>query len=161
MGEFPDSLLSPEPLSGEGRLSKEDLIAGEDRKLIPEGKYSAQCIEAKRGMVGQKTNKGTSAIIPKIVLLFRVIDGEHEGKELPMYINAAYKPFPPGSKYYQIWSIASGRKPARKDRMPLDVFKNHIFTVAVTTVKPKSPDGTDVPEALWYSRVDWIYEKCA
>jgi hypothetical protein len=142
-------------------LFKEDLIAGEDRKLIPEGKYTAQCIEAKKGMVGQRTTKGTFARTPKIILKFRLIEGQFLGEVILMYINADYKPFPAGSKFYQCWVIAKGRKPARRDRMPLDVFKDHIFIVGVKTVKPKFEDGTEKPEPFWYSRVNEIYETCA
>jgi hypothetical protein len=139
----------------------EELIAGEDRKLIPEGKYSAQCIDVKREMVGQRTNKGTFARTPKIILKFKLLEGQVQGEEIPMYINADYKPFPAGSKFYQCWVIAKGRKPARRDRLTLEVFKDHIFTVGVKTVKPKFEDGTEKPECLWYSRVDEIYEKQA
>lgn len=142
-------------------MLKEDLIAGEDRELIPEAKYSAQCIEAKKEMVGQKTAQGTFTRTPKIILKFKLIEGQFQEKELLMYVNAAYKPFPAGSKFYQCWVIAKGRKPARRDRMTLDVFKGHIFTVGVKTVKPKFEDGTEKPEAFWYSRVNEIYEKCA
>jgi hypothetical protein len=141
--------------------SEEDLIAGEDRKLIPEGRYSAQCVESKRGMVGQRTAKGTYAMTPKIILKFKLIEGQFLGEVILMYINGDYKPFPSGSKFYQCWVIAKGRKPARKDRMSLDVFKDHIFVVGVKTVKPKFNDGNEMPEALWYSKVDEIYEKCA
>jgi hypothetical protein len=142
--------------------SEEDfLVAGEDRKLIPEGRYSAQCVEAKMGMVGQRTAKGTYAMTPKIILKFKLIQGPFQGEKILMYVNADYQPFPPGSKFYQCWVIAKGRKPARRDRMALDVFKGHIFTVGVTTVKPKFEDGTKRPEPFWYSRVSEIYEKCA
>ena len=140
---------------------KEDLIAGEDRKLIPEGRYAAQCIEAKKGMVGQSTTKGTYVTTPKIIFKFKLIQGEFQGEEILMYLNAAYKPFPAGSKFYQCWVIAKGRKPARRDRLALDVFKDHIFTVGVKTVKPKFEDGTEKPETFWYSKVNEIYEKCA
>ncbi len=140
---------------------EEDLIAGDDRKLIPEGKYTAQCVEAKRGLVGQRTTKGTFSRTPKIVLKFRLIEGPFQGEEILMYMNADYRPFPAGSKFYQCWVIAKGRKPARRDRMTLDVFKDHIFVVGVRTVKSKFADGTEKPESLWYSRVDEIYEKQA
>ncbi len=139
----------------------EDPIAGEDRKLIPEGKYSAQCTEAKRGWVGQRTTKGTFSRTPKIVLRFRLVEGAFQGEEILMYVNADYKPFPAGSKFYQCWVIAKGKKPARRDRMTLDVFKGHIFTVGVKTVKPKFEDGTEMPNSLWYSKVGEIYEKQA
>jgi hypothetical protein len=140
-------------------LSKGDFIAGENRKLIPEGRYNAQCINAKKGMVGQRTPKGTSTKTPKIILTFKIIEGQYQEVEVPMYINADYKFFNPGSKFYQSWVIATGRKPERRNRMSLEVFKGHIFTVGVKTVKPKFGDGTEMPETFWYSRVNEIYEK--
>jgi hypothetical protein len=142
-------------------VSKEDLIAGEDRKLIPEGKYTAQCIEAKKVMVGQRTTKGTYARTPKVILTFKLTEGGFQGEKSLMYINANYRPFPAGSKFYQCWVIAKGRKPARRDRMSLDAFKDHIFIIGIKTVKPKFEDGTEKPEDFWYSRVSEIYEKCA
>ncbi len=66
-------------------MSKEDLRAGEDRKLIPEGKYTAQCFEAKKGMVGVETTKGTFARTPKIVLRFKIIDGQYRDKRSPCF----------------------------------------------------------------------------
>jgi hypothetical protein len=45
--------------------------------------------------------------------------------------------------------------------MSLEIFKNHIFTVGVVTVKPKYKDGSEKPQVFWYSRVDEIYEKQA
>jgi hypothetical protein len=143
-------------------LSKDELRAGEDRKLIPEGRYTAQCVEAKRGMVGVTTTKGTSSRTPKVVMRFKIVDGKFTGEEIPMYLNINYKSVPAGAKFYQSWVIANNcRKPNRRDRMPLDIFKGHIFTVGVKTVRPKFGDGTDKPEPFWYSRVDEIYEKQA
>ncbi len=141
--------------------NKDDLIAGEDRKLIPEGRYAAHCIQAKREMVGQRTTKGTYARTQKVILKFKLIEGQFQGDEILMYLNGDYKPVPAGSKFYQCWVIAKGRKPARRDRLTLDVFKDHVFTVGVKTVKPKFDDGTERPEAFWYSKVNEIYEKCA
>ena len=143
------------------KKDSEDLKAGEGRKLIPEGIYTAQCIEAKKDMVGQKTPKGTFAMTPKVILKFRIIEGEHQGTELPMFINAKYKFFNPGTLFYKSWVIASGRKPERKNRMSLEVFKGHIFTVRVRTSRPSFGDRTETPEILWYSTVAEIYEKQA
>ena len=162
MRGFLDSLLSLKPLPGEDSLSKQDLRAGDDRKLIPEGKYTAQCIEAKRSMVGMETTKGTFARTPKIVLSFKIIDGQYQGEEIPMFLNVNYIRIPFGSKFYHCWVIANDCiKPNRRDRMPLEKFKGHIFTVGVKTVKPRFRDGKEKPEAFWYSRVDEIYEKQA
>lgn len=166
MRGFLDPLLSLKPLPGEGYLGKNDsgefLIAGEDRPLIPEGKYSAQCIEAKKALIGVGTTKGTSTKIQKIVLKFRIIDGQFQGKEIPMFLNVNYNRIPSGSKFYQAWTVANDlRKPNRRDRMSLGVFRGHVFTVGVKTVKTKFSDGTEKPEPFWYSRVDEIYEKQA
>lgn len=140
----------------------EDPIAGEGRELIPEGKYTAQCIEAKKGMVGVETTKGTYARTPKVVMKFRITAGQHQGKEIPMFLNINYRRIPSGSKFYQCWVIANDcKKPNRRDRMSLEKFRDHIFTVGVITVKPKFKDGREKPDPFWYSRVDEIYEKHA
>ena len=142
--------------------SSEDLIAGEDRTLIPEGKYTAHCIEAKNRQVGQTTGKGTYAQTLKAILKFKIIDGEYQGQEIPMFLNVNYERIPFGSKFYQFWVIANDcKRPGRKDRMSLDKFKGHIFSVGLKTVKRTFEDGTEKPESLWYSRVDEIYEKLA
>lgn len=143
-------------------MSKDDLRAGEDRKLIPEGEYTAQCLEAKKGMVGVETTKGTFARTPKVVLRFLITEGEYQGEEIPMFLNVNYKRIPFGSKFYQCWVIANdGKRPNRRDRMTPEKFKDHIFNVGVKTVKGKFGDGREKPESLWYSRVDEIYEKQA
>lgn len=140
---------------------REDPIAGADRKLIPEGRYTAQCIDIKKATVAQKTVKGTFAKTPKIVLKFKILEGEYRGIDLLMYINANYTFFNPGTLFYRSWMIASGRKPERRNRMSLQVFRNHIFTVLVKTSKPQFGDGSEMPEMFWYSRVAEICEKQA
>jgi hypothetical protein len=143
-------------------LSKGDLIAGEGRALIPEGKYTALCFEVKRAMVGVETSKGTYAKTPKVILSFKVTEGRYQEEKILMYLNINYKKIPAGAKFYQIWVMANNsQRPRRNDRMSLEVFKNHIFTVGVKTVKPKFRDGTGKPQPFWYSRADEIYEKVA
>ena len=130
--------------------------------MIPEGRYTAQCIKAKTEMVGVETAKGTYAKTPKAVLIFRITDGQYQGKEIPMFLNVKYQRIPAGSKFYHCWVIANDcLKPKRKDRMSLEVFKNRIFSVGVKTVRPKFTDGKEKPQTFWYSRVNEIYEKVA
>ncbi len=139
-----------------------ELVAGQERMLIPEGKYTAQCISANKGLIGVETTAGTFSRAPKIVLKFQIIDGPHMGSVIPLFINANYTQFPESSKFYQIWVIANNNlKPKRRDKMSLDVFKNHVFTIGIVTVKPNFKDGTPKPEVFWYSKVDEVYERQA
>ena len=137
-----------------------DLHAGEERALIPEGRYIAQCINCEKGQSHHNSLK--------LFLTFTIIDGEHMGKELFMAINLinsrTKKPFkrvPTGSKYYQSWVIANfNMRPSRKDRMSPSIFKNGIFEVSVRTVRPKFPDGkTEKPGSFHYSVVDFLIRR--
>jgi hypothetical protein len=120
--------------------------------LIPEGKYTAQCIEAKKSMVGMETTRGTFALTPKIVLKFRIIDGQYQEEEVPMFLN----PITKRSHQVQILSFMVCKQPQEsltEVTECLEIFKNHIFTVGVVTVKPKY-NGSEKPQVFWYSRVD-------
>lgn len=137
-----------------------DLVAGEERPVVPEGRYAAQCIRCERSQSHYNSLK--------LFLTFKIIDGEHTGKELFMAMNLidsrTKKPFrkiPAGSKYYKNWTIANhNMRPNRQDRMSPKIFQNAIFEVSVRTVKPKYPDGNnELPEGLRYSVVDFIIRR--
>ena len=92
----------------------------------------------------------------------KITDGEYLDEEIPMFLNANYRSIPSGSKLYRSWLIANNlKKPNRRDRMSLKVFRGHFFTVEVVTVKQKYSDGLEKPQVFWYSGVDEIYEKQA
>jgi len=137
-----------------------DLTAGEERPLIPAGRYTAQCIRCEKGQSHYNSQK--------LFLTFKILDGEHIGVELFMAMNLidsrTNKPFkriPAGSKYYKSWTIANYNiRPNRQDRMSPKIFKNGICEVSVRTVKPPYPDGkTELPEGHHYSVVDYIISR--
>jgi hypothetical protein len=137
-----------------------DLTAGDERPLIPAGKYTAQCIRCEKGQSHYNSLK--------LFLTFKILDGEFIGKEMFMAMNLMdsktkrpFKKVPAGSKYYKSWTIANRNiRPSRHDRMSPKIFKSGIFEVSVKTVKPQYPDGkTEMPEGHHYSVVDFIILK--
>lgn len=61
------------------------------------------------------------------------------------------------SKFLQQWSLAAGRRPARRDRLSTNVFRGKRFLAAVRTVVHDSA-GLD-REATWqYSVIDRLIE---
>jgi hypothetical protein len=136
------------------------LVAQENWPLIPEGKYKAQCIKCQEGYSHRNSLK--------LFLHFLICDGEYIDTRLFMAMNLMdrktgkkFKKVPRGSNYYKNWVIANNNNlPARGDRMPLNVFRNHIFEVQVATVKPPYPDGkTEMPECFHYSKVAYLIRK--
>jgi hypothetical protein len=134
-----------------------DLVAGNERPLIPEGRYIAQCIRCEKGQSHYNSLK--------LFLTFKITEGEFMGTELFMAMNLIssktkkpFKQFPAGTKYYKNWTIANNNnRPNRSDHMSPKIFKNVIFEVSVRTVKPPYPDGkTELPEGHHYSIVDFI-----
>jgi hypothetical protein len=131
-----------------------DPICGaDDRPLIPDRVYTAQCVRYDDTFVLAKARK--------LFLLFRIIDlGEHHGKEIFMAFNIPYdNKIKQGSKYYKTWVLANGwTKPSRNAKMSARLFINKIFEVKTRTVKPKLPNGKEMPRQFWYSVVDSILE---
>jgi hypothetical protein len=81
---------------------------------------------------------------------------------LPLYFKlptrrGASGPFraaPVGSKVYRLWVLANrGRKPSRRDRMPLAIFRDRLFR-ARTRVVTTDHRGAQLPPALHHSVVD-------
>jgi hypothetical protein len=137
-----------------------DLVAGEERPLIPEGRYTAQCIRCKKGQSHFNSLK--------LFLTFKILDGEFLETKLFLAINLTdsrtgkpFKKVPLGSKYYKNWTIANyNLRPSRHDRMSPKIFQSGIFEVSVRTVKPKYPDGkTELPYGFHYSVVDFIISR--
>lgn len=65
-----------------------------------------------------------------------VEEGPYCGARLPLFFKlpprdgerGPFKPVPRGSKYYRLWTFANGnRKPLRRDRMPLAIFRDRLF----------------------------------
>lgn len=65
-----------------------------------------------------------------------VEEGQYFGARLPLFFKlparegdrGPFKPVARGSKYYKLWTFANGnRKPLRRDRMPLAIFRDRLF----------------------------------
>ena len=146
-----------------GDAFKEDtLVSGDSPLQIPQGRYRVQCLERKVYYFARYNSH-------KLVLTFRIIEGEYEGTVLLMYINLTdnetgkiYKKFSPKTEYYTNWVIANNeRLPSRNDRarMPYSIFKDGIFEVKVRMTKRKFNDGTALPKCLNYSVIDHLIKR--
>jgi len=135
-----------------------EFICDDDyRPLIPNGKYTAQCIDYdSKFCLGKRR---------KLFLNFVILEGEHQGKKLFQAFNMPYDGrIKTGSKYYKSWCMVNGwQPPTRNAKMSPRLFKNKIFTIATRTVYPpihpaakKSNKVEVMPEAFWYSVVDKI-----
>jgi hypothetical protein len=156
------------PMKSEGKIYRidstwEDAFQAEEKRriLLPEDFYQVQCTSYEKG------HSHRNAL--KLFLWFRIIDGEHIGKDLFMAINlidpktkAPYKPFPQGSKYYASWVIANyNQEPNGRDQMSPKIFKEGIFEAYVRTVKPQFPDKTEKPQCFHYSIIDYLKRRTA
>jgi hypothetical protein len=63
----------------------------------------------------------------------------------------------PGSKFYAMWTLANGKRPARTDRMSTRIFRNKIFRAKFYTVTSDS-DQKARPPALHYSVIKELLE---
>ena len=113
--------------------------------LIKPGKYEVEYIRSEQVYLFKKH---------KIILWFRIcqLGTEYHGLELYL-VCSKYKKFPPSSKFYKAWMIATGRKPERRDRINTKVFREKIFLANVRTVS-SSYKGTAHPDNQRYSIID-------
>lgn len=134
-------------------------VAGE-LTLIPAGTYLAGFHRIETAMMF-----GRQA---KVVLRFRIADGEYMGVDVNRYYNAQQllgKPGPRGkfrvgrSSDYLFDLVRLHGPPPRFDRLPTRVW-NGVYTIRVRTVTQRS-GGERLPEALRYSVVDKILKKVA
>jgi len=95
----------------------------------------------------------------KVYLWFRLnTPGEHLGQEFFMVCNVPPKGrWAASCKYWRMWVLAAGRRPARADRLNTAVFKNKVFRGRVRTVR-KSANQSDLSPAQQYSVVDELLE---
>ena len=142
-------------------MLEDDLVAGENRPLIPDGIYQAQCIHYETGRSHHNSIK--------LFLHFNIIEGKYFETKLFMAINLSdsktgkeFKKVPRGSKYFESWVIANNnRLPSRGDRMSPIIFKNHVFQVKTRVVKQKFSDGTEKPKCFHYTIVDHLIQRLA
>ena len=131
-----------------------------DFPLIPSGKYLAGFHRIETVMMFGRQ--------PKVVLTFRIADGEHMGVEIKRYYNAQQLIGKPGvrgkfrvgrSSDYLFDLVRLHGPPSRLDRLPARVW-NGVYTIKVRTVTQRS-GGERLPEALRYSVIDKILKKDA
>jgi hypothetical protein len=134
-------------------------LADDQRPLIPEGEYLAQCIELKviRYFDSQRLR-----------LWFKIIEGQHADTVLEMFINlmdgktgSRFKSVPPASNYYKNWCIANHcRQPGRRDRMSFRIFQDGIFRVRVRNASPRYPNSRDrMPDGMQYSVIAYLIRR--
>ena len=128
-------------------------VVGGFAPLLPDGDYMASVINAEVCVMFAKAWK--------LVLTFKIADGQHTGTKLHRYYNV--KPGGRGkngfkvgrhSQYLRDYITLFGM-PTRADRMSLSAWKQHVFTVTTTTVKTDS-SGRKLPPALHYSKVSEV-----
>ena len=113
---------------------------------LPEGLYEVVFMRAEEKAIwGRK----------KAFLYFRIIQaGDHLGQVLFMAVTFPTNGrFAVSSKYLQQWSMAAGKRPARRDRLSTKVFRNKSFLALVRTVK-KDSGGKERCETAQYSVID-------
>jgi len=128
-----------------------DFICSDDRPLIPNDTYEAQCFAYDTKFCLGKTRK----TFLKFVILEQ---GEHFEKEVFMAFNMPYnRKIKQGSKYFKTYVFANGhRRPTRNSMMSPRIFKGRIFQIKTRTVEPKFPNGKSMPRQFHYSVVDSI-----
>ena len=118
---------------------------------IPDGEYEVKFVGA------EESHQWNS---DKIFLWFEMLTpGEWEGKEFFMACNAR-KDGKWGSshKYMHAWTLASGKRPPRRDRVSTKVFCDKVFKVRMRTVSKDANQRARTP-AQQYSVVDQLLER--
>jgi hypothetical protein len=134
-------------------------IADEQRPLIPEAEYLAQCIELRviRYFDSQRLR-----------LWFKILEGQYVETILELFLNLMdgktgqrFKSVPAASNYFKSWFIANYcRQPERRDRMSYKIFQDGIFRVQVRIAYPRFPNSRQrMPEGLQYSVISYLIKR--
>ena len=129
-----------------------EFVCADDKPLIPDDVYEAQCIKYDSKFILGNTRK--------VFLNFKIIEsGEHHGKVIFQAFNMPYNGrIKTGSKYYKTWVMVNKwQKPSRNAKMSPRLFKGKIYNVKTRTVKPQH-NGKEMPQQFWYSVVDEILD---
>ncbi len=131
-----------------------DQLPDDDLVLVPDGEYQLS--------YRFHTTWLYMGRIPKVVVVFRIADyGEHFDKPILRYYNPSKifgKPrkngvFSAGWRSCLMWDYAKCfGKPARKDRIPMGRFKDHLIRGKTRTVT-HNKDQKRYPDGLTYSVV--------
>ena len=118
-------------------MMKDEFTLKEDRPLIPNKEYDAQCIN-------YDLNYCMGGKARKLYLYFRIIEpGEHLGVILFMACNMPLDgKIRHGHKFYQQWIIANGwRKPSKNAKMSPRIFKNKVFRIKTREANKEKHDA--------------------
>jgi hypothetical protein len=133
----------------------------EHRTKIPPGRYLLKCLKGEKASIWHE-GQGGYGRSEKIVLWFEVVEGEHMGKVVPMFLPLGRDgKIHQGSKYFTFWCIANGLRLPQRTRlkeMPPLKFKEKVFEGEIVDVKPRWITGKEQPNLFHYSRVDILYE---
>lgn len=120
---------------------------------IPEGNYEVSFIQAQRKFLWKREKAFLHFIVQQL--------GPSNGTRLFMACNIPPKGrWAMSSKYWRMWTLASGRRPVRADRMSTAVFRNKLFIARVRTVRTSSKQLELTLEAQ-YSVIDELTEVAA
>jgi hypothetical protein len=118
--------------------------------LVPKGLYEVVFVRAEEKILwGRK----------KVFLHFRIMQaGDYLGQVLFMAVTfPSNGRFAVSSKYLQQWSLAAGKRPARRDRLSTKVFRNKSFLAQVRTVE-KDSAGEERSLLAQYSVIDKLIQ---
>ncbi len=131
------------PFPSPKRKTRTELRARPYPVFVPDGEYLATCVYS----FGPHKSR---AYGEKFYLTFEIIDGEHTGKRLSMYLRPSCFPT---SRLYRFWVIANNGLPSRNAILSPRIFCGKIFHISTATVKPTYGSGAPLPPVFWYSRV--------
>lgn len=140
---LPLHIVKPaEPAPGHGGP-----IADTSFPLLPEGSYSAVAVGAKHVTIFKR---------PMMFVWFQLLDEGVQGVRLfASFRLPPHGHMRPSSRYYRAWTLATGRKPIRGDRLSPRVFLRRAFRVMVRTVRTDRQQRPLTPQN-YYSIIDTI-----
>ena len=130
---------------------QDEFVADEFPPRIEPGIYEAVCSKVETGI-----SYGAER---KLFVRFKIHGGEYHGTELFMVCR-----YPKGEKIshryklYQQWALALGRRPRKKERFSMHLFKGKLYRVSVKDTQRKLSNNALVPDYLQYSVVETIIE---
>lgn len=131
----------------------EPVFEGTEYARIKPGEYAAQCVHA-------KVYRDPGFRTWKALLRFRLIDG---GQEVYGFLNLGRGESPRAgrrSRYWEVWTLANGAPPRKRQTMTARVFRGKVFLVEVSDVTRTGDRRPHHPRAI-YSTVKRIIEKVA
>ena len=134
-------------------------VAGDLLPRVPAGEYLVALDHYKTQMMFGRQ--------PKLIMGFKIADGEHMGILVPKFYNVRKlksKAGPRGrfevgrqSDYLYDYARLHGL-PGRLDRLPMKPWRNSLIRARVVTVKT-GRGGRELPDALQYSKIDQFVGK--